>query len=102
MSNRLARLDESTAHIVATHQTHLEGQAGFVREPKCRRVSRVRNRNDDISIGGALPRQRAALRLSHLVDIASIQQAVGSCEVDVFEHASLRWRRREGFYRSNS
>src|SRR6516162_10994092 len=99
MPNRLARLDKSTTHVMAAHQTHLEGQTGFFREPKGRRVSRVRNRDDDIGLGGAFPRQRAALGLSHLVDVASIQQTVGSCEVDVFKPASLRWRGREGLYR---
>ena len=51
------------------------------------RASGIRNWHDEVHIGGALPRQDLSDLPPDLVDLASIQDGIGSCEVNPLEHA---------------
>src|SRR5437764_1135488 len=76
MTNGLARLDKSTADIVAAHQTHLKWQAGFFGVAECGSVAGVRHRDNDVCVSRTFARECAALRLADLVNVAAVKQTV--------------------------
>ena len=81
------RLDKRPANVVAAHQRHLERQAAS-------RHSRARRRYPSLAPARryrrrrAFARERSSLLLTHRIDVAAVEQAVGPREVDVLEDAA--------------
>ena len=97
-ADRLLRFNERAADIVVAHQTEPERQATFRRVTNRRRHARVRNRHDEVDIGGVLDREA----LTHLVPRAihglTKDERVGPREVHMLKNAHrvtlrIQWMR---------
>src|SRR5690606_36932853 len=84
------RLDERAPDVAVFDQTY------FVRQPRLLRVAgggrdgRVGHADDHLGVRRVFLGQLAAEVFAHDVDVAPVQVAVGTVEIDVFERAEAR------------
>ena len=97
MANLVGRFNEGSTHIVIANDAEIKGHIGLFRVANGRWHPGIRDWDNEISFHVAFPRQLRADLLSDVIDVAAFQDAVRSCEVDVFEYAEFLWAFVEGF-----
>ena len=89
VANRLGRLDEGAADVVASDQPELEGEPGGFGVPERCGDAAIRHRNDDVGFDRLVLAKGAAHALSGVVDADPVERSVGPGEVDVLEDAHV-------------
>ena len=84
---RLHGLDEGAAHILVLHEAHLIRDAAFLGIAHGGAQAGFRDAHDHVSLHGALPVQTPAGLLAVRMDIAAVDVAVRTGEIDVFHRA---------------
>src|SRR2546423_15439986 len=97
-ADRLLRLNERAADIVIAHETEPERQSAFRRITNRRRHARIRNRDDEVDIGGVLDREALTHFVPRTIHGLTEDERVGPREVHMLKNAHrvllmIQWMR---------
>src|SRR4029450_4517405 len=92
IANRLLRLDDAPANIVVADQSEFQWDLRLLGVTDGRRHTRVGYGCHQICLYTAFPRQLAAERFAHPIDVVPKELAVRTREIDIFENTLGMWR----------